>query len=165
MRCPLARCRNNHVHCIGAGHSFDPTADVRKKKKTPNSRPTSVPVVMMKRFSSAVPKGKFRQKLISSGQIQTMRVTKEMSSSEVRNKIQKAFGVSDYTVLECGGNSHDLLKSSEQDVNGEYVAQRRGSLYLCENFEVKTLSLLLMLLLRFCNRVIVIQFLRVKCPR
>ena len=83
---------------------------------------------MMKRFSSVVPKGKFRQKLISSGQIQTMRVTKEMSSSVVR------------TVLECGGNGHDLLKSSEQDVNGEYVAQRRGSLYLCENFEVKALS-------------------------
>ena len=43
----------------------------------------------------------------------------------------KAFDVLQYTILECESTGHGLLKSSEQEVDGEYMAQRRGSLYLC----------------------------------
>ena len=52
---------------------------------------------------------------------------------DIRNKF---FDVTQYTVLEYDGSGHSLLKSSEQDVDGEYVSQRRGSVYLCECFEV-----------------------------
>lgn len=126
-------------------HNFDPSTDcvviaeqrkkklAIKKKKPP--RPVSVSIVMMETFSPVVPKGKERQRLVSSGRIQTMRVARDSNSSEVRDKFFNAFGVSDYTVLECDVNSHGLQKSSEQNVDGDYVSQRRGSLYLCKDFD------------------------------
>ena len=120
---------------------FNPNADCvvigeqRKKKAAIKKRP-SRPV--MKNFSPIVPKGKVRQELVTTGKIQTMRVTKETSSSVIQEKIVKAFDVLQYTVLECDSTGHGLLKSSEQEVDGEYMAQRRGSLYLCEYFEVGT---------------------------
>ncbi len=44
-----------------------------------------------------------------------------------------AFKVSEYTVrvLECGNN---LLRSCDQEIDGERVVERRGCLYLCEAF-------------------------------
>lgn len=91
---------------------------------------------MLTKFSSVLPKGKCRRRLASRGQIQTMRITREMSHVEIRTKILKAFKVSQYTVLESDGTGNGLLKAAEQDVDGLYVVGRRGCLYLCESFEV-----------------------------
>ena len=109
----------------------------------------------MRNFSPTVPKGKVRQELVSTGKIQTMRVMKEMSSSDTRKKITKAFDITQYMVLECDGSGHGLLKSSEQDMDGDYVSQRRGSLYLCECFEVNHDFHVVMIMLAhlFCDRI------------
>ncbi len=131
--------------CAEEQKTFNPTADCvvieeqRKKKaaiKKAKPKYKSVPVMMMKDFSPSVPKGKVRQRLVSRGRVQTLRVTSETTAAAVRSKIQKAFEVSEYTVLECDGSGHHLLKSTEQFIDGEYVNERRGTLYLCENFEV-----------------------------
>lgn len=127
-----------NIFCMGDS-KFDPSI-VHSKKKKKKSRPSSVPVVMLKNFSRAIPKGRFREKLVSQGRIQTLRVQREMSSSEIRSKITKVFDVVDYTVLECDGSGHGLLKSAEQDADGEYVALR-SSLYLCEQFKVMAIML------------------------
>ena len=124
--------------------SFDPAAESvvssqQKKKKAairPKQRTISVSVVMMKKYSSTIPKGKERHSLASEGRILSMKVTRGMSAKEVKDKISKAFEVSNYTVLECDGNGHSLIKCSDQDIDGDAVAQRRGCLYLCEIFQV-----------------------------
>ena len=125
---------NPNADCVVIGEQRKKKAAIKKRP----SRPVNVSVVMMKNFSPIVPKGKIRQELVTTGKIQTMRVTKETSSSVIQEKIVKAFDVLQYTVLECDSTGHGLLKSSEQEVDGEYMAQRRGSLYLCEYFEVGT---------------------------
>lgn len=126
--------------------SFDPSDDCviieqqRKKKQgiKDKPRPLRINVVMLKKFTSVLPKGRIRKQLASSGQIQTMRVYREMSSVEIRTKILKAFEVSQYTVLESDGTGNGLLKASEQDIDGMYAAERRGCLYLCQSFEVSS---------------------------
>lgn len=45
-----------------------------------------------------------------------------------------AFGIDEFTVLECDTSGHCLIKSAEQDINGEAAVERKGSLYLCETF-------------------------------
>ena len=127
-----------------SGGSFDPTADCvvlgqQKKKKAaikPKQRPISISVVMMKKYSPIVPKGKKRQQLAAQGRILNMKVTREMSSEEIQSKINRAFEVSEYTVLECDSSGHNLLKCCDQEIDGDAVAQRRGCLYLCETFQV-----------------------------
>ena len=129
--------------------AFDPTAECvvlgqQKKKKAairPKQWPISISVVMMQSYGPVIPKGKERQKLASQGRILNMKVTRGMSSKEVEDKIHRAFQVTDYTVLECDSNGHTLLKSCDQDIDGDAITQRRGCLYLCETFQVSTLYL------------------------
>ena len=119
--------------------SFDPAAESivssQQKKKAAIRPKQSVSVVMMKKYST-IPKGKERHSLATEGRILSMKVTRGMSAKEVKDKISKAFEVSNYTVLECDGNGHSLIKCSDQDIDGDAVAQRRGYLYLCEIFQV-----------------------------
>ena len=113
-----------------------------KKKKAairPKQRPITISVVMMQSYAPVIPKAKECQKLASQGRILNMKVMQGMSSKEVEDKIHGAFQVSEYTVLECGHNGHTLLKSCDQDIDGDAIAQRCGCLYLCETFQVSTL--------------------------
>lgn len=127
-----------------SSNTFDPTAECvvsgnQKKKKAairPKQRAVNVSVVMMKKYSPTIPKGKERQNLAAEGRILNMKVTRGMNAKEVKDKISKAFEVSNYTVLECDSNGHSLLKCCDQDIDGDTVAQRRGCLYLCETFQV-----------------------------
>ena len=115
-----------------------------KKKKAairPKQRPISISVVMMQSYVPVIPKEEERQKVASQGRILNMKVTRGMSSKEVEDKIHRAFQVTGYTVLECDSNGHTLLKSCDQDIDGDAIAQRRGCLYLCETFQVSTLYL------------------------
>ena len=80
------------------------------------SRPISTSIVMMKEFSPVVPKGKVHQDLVLKGKIQTMGTTKDTLSAVVREKIKKAFDVAQFTVLECDGTGHGLLKNSQQEL-------------------------------------------------
>ena len=67
-----------------------------------------------------------------------MKVTRGMSSNELKDKINGAFHVSGYTVLEYDSNRHNLFKSCVQEIDSDAVSHRRGCLYLCETFQVSS---------------------------
>lgn len=79
--------------------AFDPAVECvvqgnRRRKKAaikPKQRTVSVSVVIMKKYSSTLPKGKERHNLESEGRILNMKVTRGMSAKEIRDKISKAF--------------------------------------------------------------------------
>ena len=110
----------------------------KKKKKAAvqkKPKPSSVTVVVLKKFTSKVPRGDARETLASSGRIQSLRFTRDMSSSDVKQRIMSVFNLcSEYTVLESDSSGHNLCKCSEQDIDGESVVGRKGSLYICETF-------------------------------
>lgn len=88
---------------------------VRRSRFQKNKpRPVSISIVMLKKFTPVLPKGRVRKQLALHGQIQTMRVIRQMGPVEIRTKILKAFNVSQYTVLETDGTGHGLLKAAEQ---------------------------------------------------
>lgn len=72
--------------------------------------------------------------------MQNIKVKHSMSPKEVNDLVVKAFGVEGYKVLECDVSGHNLVKSSEQEMDGDAAVGRRGCLYLCEKFEVYTLK-------------------------
>jgi hypothetical protein len=85
--------------------TFDPTAKSfvaeahRKKKaafKKANTRPVTVKVVLLKNYSSQIPKGRARKKLINNERIKAMKFTRDMSQEVVKAKILDA---ENYTVL------------------------------------------------------------------
>ena len=75
--------------------AFDPAAECvvsgqQKKKKAairPKQRTISISVVMMKKYSSIVPKGKERHNLAAEGRILNMKLTRGMSAKEVKDLI------------------------------------------------------------------------------
>lgn len=114
---------------------------VKNKKTTPAKgkgiqRPMTVSVVLMKEYSPLVPKNKDRQKLTSEGRILSIKVTRNMSSQEIKNLIIRAFQITEYTVLECDDTGHNLLRRIDQSINGNDIMNLRGALYLCEVFKV-----------------------------
>lgn len=111
----------------------------QKKKKAgikPSKKCSSVTVMMMKEYSSKLPKGTPKEDLLAQGRIQSIKVNRQMKPDEVKRLILKAFGVTRYTVLHCDGVSKYLMKSSEQNIDGNGMVDRRGCLYLCKNMEV-----------------------------
>ena len=80
---------------------------------------------------------------MTQGRIQSIKVNCQMKPNEVKKLIVKAFGVTRYTVLQCDGVSKYLIKSSEQNIDGNGMVDQRGCLYLCENMEVARYLLLI----------------------
>ena len=118
------------AECVVSNKKKKKKAAVQKKPK-----PSSVTVVVLKKFTSKVPRGDARETLASSGRIQSLRFTRDMSSSDVKQRIMSVFNLcSEYTVLESDSSGHNLCKCSEQDIDGESVVGRKGSLYICETF-------------------------------
>ena len=123
--------------------SFDLSADCvvssQQKKKSASKTPrlSTITVVVMKKYERAVPRGKRRQKLSSEGRVKPVKLRRSMSSQEVKNAILHAFDgiVSNFTVLECDQFGHNLFQA-EQNLDGEAAVQRRGCIYLCEEFKV-----------------------------
>ncbi len=121
---------------------FDPTApscvEPKQKKRndaisgTPRSR--SVTVIMLKQYISFVPKGKYRQELASNGKI--INLVGKCSIMRLAI-ITDAFKVHDFIQLECvGGGNNTLIKSNDQSMRADTVMNRKGALYLCENYDV-----------------------------
>ena len=100
-------------------------------------RPTTVSVVMMKEYCPITPKNKARRILLSEGRILSIKVTRGMSSREIKNLIVRAFQIPEYTVLECDDTGHNLLRRIDQSIDGNDVLNLRGALYLCEVFKVQ----------------------------
>ena len=122
---------------------FDPLAESivltkqkMRKAAISRQRSTNITVIMMKEYSSAIPKGKVRQKLASKGQIQTLRFTRTMTNLEVKKHITDTFKVKSFVVLDCDNTGHNLVKCANQLINGEKVVDRKGELYLCEKFNL-----------------------------
>ena len=141
----LAKFFPSASSCVVPTKKFDASADcvvlgAQKRKKAAikgkSERPVTVSVMMMKKYCPVIPKGKVRKRLASEGRMQNLKVTRNMNAKAIREKILRGFGVLDYTVLGCDSTGHNLLKSCDQDLDGELVIQRRGCLYLCEVFEV-----------------------------
>lgn len=108
----------------------------KKKAATKRQRPSNITVIMMKEYSSTIPKGKLRQRLSTRGRILSLRFSRNMSNLEVKNQIIRAFKVPEYVVLECDSTGHNLIRAADQTLDGEKVVDRKGALYLCENFEL-----------------------------
>ena len=129
--------------------TFDPraesvvTANQKKKKAAikPFKKCSSVSVMMMKDYSSRVPKGKAREKLLAEGRIQSIKINRQMKPEEVKKLILEVFGIAHYTVLHCDGVSKYLMKCSEQNIDGNDAVDWRGCLYLCENMEVNIVNI------------------------
>ena len=97
---------------------------------------SSVTVMLMKEYSSKLPKRSDKDELLAQGRVQSIKVNRQMKAEEVKRLILKAFSVTHYTVLHCDGVSKFLMKSSDQNVDGNDLADKRGGLYLCENMQV-----------------------------
>ena len=119
---------------------FDPTAECvalpqQKKKKAARQKSLSVDVFLLPRFSRNVPKRKDRKALKDAKRNKKISITRQMSTQQVKNTILREFGtdfthLKNFTVLECEANN--LLKHASFELNGSNIAERRGTLYLCE---------------------------------
>lgn len=88
---------------------------------------------MLKKFSRAiVPKQSVRKKIIDERRMKNIYVYPNQSPKQIHQMIVKAFGVKDYTVLNCNGRRHTLTVAAEQNIDGNLLRKYRGSLYLCE---------------------------------
>ena len=119
---------------------FDPTAEsivlpMQKKKKAAakRDRASNVTVVMLKEYSSSIPKGKVRQNLAATGRILSVRFSRCMSGQEVTNQLIRTFKVAKFVVLECDSSGHNLIRCADQLLDGEKAVDRKGTLYLCES--------------------------------
>ena len=131
---------SSHLHHEKRGSIFDPTSDCcaskaqSKKKASANSgRPSSVQVVMLERVASSIPRGKHRTTLKNCGRIQTIKITRSMSSSQVSDQIHLGFkhlNVDAWHILDCVDNY--LSVSVNQILNGNDAIHRKGSVYLAE---------------------------------
>ena len=119
---------------------FDPTSECcvareQKKKKAANSqgRVTNVQVVLLKSFIPSLPRGKRRTELKDSGLIQTVQFKRSMSPLEVKNQIIRAFQHTEdlQAWMYLDNSDNHLLVSNKQELDGEDVIKRKGSLYLC----------------------------------
>ncbi len=126
----------------GPSQKFDPGAKCvaaeRQKKKKKSSVPkkilSAVTVVVLDKFSCIVPRGKVRQKLASSGKIQSIKFSRDMSPEQVRASIKAVFKLEEYTVLNSDSSGHALCKCADQDINGETIVGCKSSLYVCKEF-------------------------------
>ena len=125
---------------------FDPLAEsvvkdrqLKKKGAIKRQRPSSITVVMMDQYCSSIPKGKVRRKLASKGKVQSIKFTRSMTHQEVKNCIIRAFKIDSFVVLDCDSTGHNLIKTADQQIDGEKVVGRKGGLYLCKEFNVVSL--------------------------
>ena len=104
----------------GPSRTFDPRAKCvvaenqrKKKASVPNKKgkTSSGTVVVLDKYTSNVPRGKARQKLATSGKMQSVLYTRDMSSVQVETKIKSVFNLSDYTVLESDSSGHTYVNA------------------------------------------------------
>ena len=92
-------------------------------------------VVMLEQATSSVPRGKHRTALNNCGRIQTIKMTRSMSCSQVSDQIRLGFkhlNVETWHVLDCVDNC--LIRSGNQSLNGNDAISRKGSVYLAEKY-------------------------------
>jgi len=120
-----------HVYYIIIQHKSPAVVTDVCKKKYNTGRLAAVNIVMMKRFTSKVPKGGKRRQLLKQGRIKTLYISKDADHQHIHRKIETAFGTPNFFILDCC-NGHILSRSSQKVIDGDFALQRRGCLYLCE---------------------------------
>ena len=118
---------------------FDPKAECvaaaqHKKKATGSSgRPSNVIVFMLPKFTSNVPRGKYRE-LETIGRRKTLKFSRIMSNEQVELVIRRGFGVgTHFKYLDCIDNK--LQISEEQEPDGSIIVSRKSAVYLMEAAE------------------------------
>ena len=99
-----------------------------KKKKLQ----TAVNTIVLKSYSSKLPKDNLRRKMAEDGRIKTVYFSREDDFDCVNKKIKTVFGIEKYGVLECDRKSQRLSFSHLQSLDGHEAIKRRRALYLCE---------------------------------
>jgi hypothetical protein len=90
----------------------------------------SLQVLVLKNFMFSIPRGKHRKDLDRAGRIQSLQFKRLMTVEQSRNVILhgfRALGISDFTVAD-----NWLVVSTNQQLDGLAIINRKGSLYLCE---------------------------------
>ena len=119
---------------------FDPTdtclaEPARKKKKAFRSKPSNITVVVLPQFVSYVPRGKKREQLKRDNRLKVLSFERRMTPKQVQEVIKKGFAnlkLETWTYLDCSADGM-LSKVESNDVDGEKVVSRKGSLYLCQS--------------------------------
>ena len=81
---------------------------------------------------TTVPKLSARKKLIDEKRMKNIFVYPNQSPQQIHKMIVKAFGICEYTVLDCNGRRNTLTVADNQKIDANALRKRRGSLYLCE---------------------------------
>ena len=119
--------------------SFDPSAECialpwqKKKKGATKGKVATVRVVLLKSFSNVVPKGKSRQQLLRKGRIKPVKFQHQMAPLQVKNSLLQAFqefNLQSYVLLDTMECGHNLIKSEEKNINGEW-AIKKGGAFIC----------------------------------
>ncbi len=121
---------------------FDPSkqcvasAAQSKKKKACRAKPSKLNVILLKEYPFWIPKKHEKKKIDADKRIQQIKVTREMTWSEIRMEIQqqfKSFSLDDYVVY-LSSPSGRLLKAINQSPCGTFlvegVCKRRAPLYI-----------------------------------
>ena len=114
-----------NVSCSSNAHS-------KKKAFDTKGRAVSVQVVLLRQLCQSIPRGKHRTSLRNAGRIQTVKLTRSMTPSEVSQQINRIFGhltSNGWDVLDCSDNY--LSVSQNQILDGNRAINRKGCLYLC----------------------------------
>jgi hypothetical protein len=119
---------------------FDPSqeccaSESKRKKKafSASGRVTNVQVVILKKFTPNLPRGKIRSDLKKSGRILTVQFRRSMSELQAKNPIMQSFRtlqIESWTVMDTRDNH--LEAAENQSLDGEDIINRKGCLYLCQ---------------------------------
>ncbi len=105
----------------------------RNKKHCPYIRPAKRECILMKQFSSILPKSMDREQLRIESRIKSLLFTRAFSPGEVQNVVRQGFSHVQCQAFQFLEFRNGLLYiPDKQDYNGVSVIERRGALYLCE---------------------------------
>ena len=124
--------------------AFDPTDDcisVEKKKKKAaisSGRPTNIKVMILKKFSPFIPRGRPRNLLRQEGREVTLQFRRTMKPDEVQDVIIRGFpALHDlpWSYLACDSDNR-LSMSKNQQLDGNDIINRKGCLYICPKVNI-----------------------------
>lgn len=126
-----------------AGATFDPSDECvasvqqEKKKKAIRFKSSKITVLAVD-AAKGIPKGKYRKELKKNGSEKTIEIKRYFSPQNIRSTIIKAFGFSDYKILNCTSDGKliyaaDHLPSGDDVIEG--MTKRKFPLYIEENYK------------------------------
>ena len=122
-----------HDECI-AGPSHSKKKKFAKPTQKTSPKLASIEVVALKKFQTRLPKGRERKKLLREGRIIKIKLSRDMTAEQVKQRITENFeDLPGFSYLEV---EDGYLARSDMDFNGEKAVNRRGALYICQTNKV-----------------------------